>query len=89
MCIIKPVTTLAWESRGILLFIKIMIDVKDIISRLQKAKIDNKQEPAIISMVEVQQEALKMTLEELRRMTREGEINYHQTLNGHAFSIKE
>lgn len=65
-----------------------MIDVKDIISRLQKAKIDNKQEPAIVSMVEVQQEALKMTLEELRRLTREGGINYHQTLNGHAFSVK-
>ena len=86
MCI-KPVTTLACESRGIL-FKTIMIDVKDIISRLQKAKIDNKQEPAIVSMVEVQQEALKMTLEELRRLTREGEINYHQTLNGHAFSVK-
>ena len=86
MCI-KPVTTLACESRGIL-FKTIMIDVLDILKRLQKAKIDNKQEPAIVSMVEVQQEALKMTLEELRRMTREGEINYHQTLNGHAFSIK-
>ena len=86
MCI-KPVTTLAWESRGIF-FKTIMIDVKDIISRLQKAKIDNKQEPAIVSMVEVQQEALKMTLEELRRMTREGEIKYHQTLNGHSFSVK-
>ena len=86
MCIIKPVTTLAWESRGIF-FKTIMIDVKDIIKRLQKAKIDNKQEPAIVSMVEVQQEALKMTLEELRRLTREGEINYHQTLNGHSFSV--
>ena len=73
---------------GVFFFKTIMIDVKDIISRLQQAKIDNKQEPAIVSMVEVQQEALKMTLEELRRMTREGEINYHQTLNGHAFSIK-
>ena len=85
--IIKPVATPACESRGIF-FKTIMIDVKDIISRLQKAKIDNKQEPAIVSMVEVQQEALKMTLEELRRMTREGEINYHQTLNGHSFSVK-
>ena len=66
-----------------------MIDILDILKRLQQAKIDNKQEPAIVSMVEVQQEALKMTLEELRRMTKEGEIKYHQTLNGHAFSIKE
>ena len=88
MFITKSATTLAWESRGILLFKTIMIDILDILKRLQQAKIDNKQEPAIVSMVEVQQEALKMTLEELRRMTREGEINYHQTLNSHAFSIK-
>ena len=74
---------------GVFFFKTIMIDVKDIISRLQQAKIDNKQEPAIVSMVEVQQEAAKMVLEELRRLMREGEIKYHQTLNGHAFSIKE
>ena len=65
-----------------------MIDVKQIIISLQKAKQNENKEPSIVSMVEVQQEALKMTLKELRRMTREGEINYHQTLNGHAFSVK-
>lgn len=64
-----------------------MIDVKDIISRLQQAKIDNKQEPSIVSVVEVQQEAARQVLEELRRLMREGEIKYHQTLNGHAFSV--
>ena len=73
---------------GVFFLKTIMIDVKDIISRLQQAKINNKQEPPIVSMVEVQQEVLKMTLEELRRLTREGEIKYHQTLNGHAFSVK-
>ena len=73
---------------GVFFFKTIMIDILDILKRLQQAKIDNKQEPAIVSMVEVQQEALKMTLEELRRLTREGEINYHQTLHGHSFSIK-
>ena len=73
---------------GVFFFKTIMIDVLDILKRLQQAKIDNKQEPAIVSMVEVQQEALRMTLDELRQMTREGEINYHQTLNGHAFSVK-
>ena len=66
-----------------------MIDIKEIIISLQKGKQNENKEPLIVSMVEVQQEALKMTLEELRRMTREGKINYHQTLNGHAFSIKE
>ena len=66
-----------------------MIDVKQIIISLQKAKQNENKEPLIVGMVDVQQEAAKMVLEELRRLTREGEINYHQTLNGHAFSIKE
>ena len=64
-----------------------MIDVKNIIISLQKAKQNENKEPQIVSMVEVQQEAAKMVLEELRRLTREGEIKYHQTLNGHAFSV--
>lgn len=68
---------------------RFMIDIKEIIISLQKAKQNENKEPQIVSMVEVQQEAAKMVLEELRRLTREGEINYHQTLNGHAFSIKE
>ena len=66
----------------------IMIDVKDIISRLQQAKIDNKQEPPVVSMVEVQQEASKAVLEELRSLYKEGKVQHHETLNGHAFSVK-
>ena len=65
-----------------------MIDVLDIIKRLQQAKIDNKQEPAIVSMVEVQQEASKVVLEELRSLYKEGKVQHHETLNGHAFSVK-
>ena len=64
-----------------------MIDIKEIIVSLQKCKQNENKEPQIVSMVEVQQEAAKMVLEELRRLTREGEIKYHQTLNGHAFSV--
>ena len=64
-----------------------MIDIKDIIISLQKAKQNENKEPLIISMVEVQQEAARLVLEELRRLMREGEIKYHQTLNGHAFSV--
>ena len=64
-----------------------MIDVKEIIVSLQKAKQNENKEPQIVSMVEVQQEAAKQVLEELRRLTREGEIKYHQTLNRHAFSV--
>ena len=65
-----------------------MIDVKQIIISLQKAKQNENKEPLIVGMVDIQQEAAKMVLEELRRLTREGEINYHKTLNGHAFSVK-
>ena len=64
-----------------------MIDVKEIIVSLQKAKQNENKEPQIVSMVDVQQEAAKMVLEELRRLMREGKIKYHQTLNGHAFSV--
>ena len=66
---------------------EIMIDVKEIIVSLQKAKQNENKEPLIISMVEVKQEAARLVLEELRRLMREGEIKYHQTLNGHAFSV--
>ena len=65
-----------------------MIDVKEIIISLQKSKKDANIEPCIVSMKEIQQEVSSQTLEELRRLMREGEINYHQTLNGHAFSVK-
>ena len=88
MFITKSATTLACESRGILLFKTIMIDILDILKRLQQAKIDNKQEPAIVSMVEVQQEASKAVLEELRSLYKEGKVQHHETLNGHAFSVK-
>lgn len=64
-----------------------MIDIKEIIIRLQKAKQNENKEPLIVGMVDVQQEAARMVLEELRRLMREGEIKYHQTLNGHAFSV--
>ena len=66
-----------------------MIDVKQIIISLQKAKQNENKEPLIVGMVDVQKEAAKQVLEELRRLTREGDIKYHQTLNGHAFSVDE
>ena len=65
-----------------------MIDIKEIIIRLQKAKQNENKEPLIVSMVEVQQEASKVVLEELRSLYKEGKVQHHETLNGHAFSIK-
>ena len=64
-----------------------MIDVIDIIKRLQQAKKDAGIAPTIVDMVHIQQEASHAVLEELRRLCKEGKIKYHQTLNGHAFSV--
>ena len=88
MCI-KPVTTPACESRGILLFKTIMIDVLDILKRLQQAKKADGIVPTIVDMVEIQQAASKAVLEELRSLYKEGKVQHHETLNGHAFSVKE
>ena len=87
MYITKSATTLACESRGIL-FKTIMIDVLDILKRLQQAKKADGVVPTIVDMVEIQQEASKAALEELRSLYKEGKVQHHETLNGHAFSVK-
>ena len=74
---------------GVFFFKTIMIDVKEIISRLQKAKKSAGVVPTIVDMVEIQQAASKAVLEELRSLYKEGKVQHHETLNGHAFSIKE
>ena len=66
-----------------------MIDVLDILKRLQQAKKVDGVVPTIVDMVEIQQEASKAALEELRSLYKDGKIQHHETLNGHAFSIKE
>ena len=81
-------TTLACESRGILIK-ENMIDVLDILKRLQQAKKAAGVAPTIVDMVEIQQAASKAVLEELRSLYKEGKVQHHETLNGHAFSIKE
>ena len=73
---------------GVFFFKTIMIDVKDIISRLQQAKKSAGVVPTIVDMVEIQQAASKAVLEELRSLYKEGKVQHHETLNGHAFSVK-
>ena len=85
--VLKFTSLLAKVGRFLFDLRRFMIDIKEIIVSLQKRKQNENKEPQIVSMVEVQQEAAKMVLEELRRLTKEKEINYHQTLNGHAFSV--
>ena len=66
-----------------------MIDVLDILKRLQQAKKVDGVVPTIVDMVEIQREASKAALEELRSLYKDGKVQHHETLNGHAFSIKE
>ena len=66
-----------------------MIDLMEIVQNLLQVKKDERRSPLIVSMKEIQQEVADKTVEELRRLYADGKIKYHETLNGHAFSIKE
>lgn len=66
-----------------------MIDLMEIIQHLLQIKKDERKAPLVVSMKEIQQEVAGKVVEELRRLYAEGKIKYHETLNGHAFSIKE
>ena len=73
---------------GVFFELTIMIDVLDILKRLQQAKKADGVVPTIVDMVEIQQAASKAALEELRSLYKEGKVQHHETLNGHAFSVK-
>lgn len=66
-----------------------MIDLIEIVQDLLQIKKDERKAPLIVSMKEIQQEVAGKVVEELRRLYADGKVKYHETLNGHAFSIKE
>ena len=65
-----------------------MIDLMKIIQNLLQAKKDERKAPLIVSTEEIQRAVEGQVVEELRRLYSEGKINHHETLNGHAFSVK-
>ena len=66
-----------------------MIDLMEIIQHLLQVKKDARKAPLIVSTEEIKKAVEGQVVEELRRLYTEGKINHHETLNGHAFSIKE
>ena len=66
-----------------------MIDLMEIVKDLLQIKKDERKAPLVVSMKEIQQEVADKVVEELRRLYADGKVKYHETLNGHAFSIKE
>lgn len=66
-----------------------MIDLIEIVRNLLQIKKDERKAPLVVSMKEIQQEVADKVVEELRRLYADGKVKYHETLNGHAFSIKE
>ena len=66
-----------------------MIDLMKIIQNLLQEKKDDRKAPLIVSTDEIEKAVEGQVVEELRRLYTEGKINHHDTLNGHAFSIKE
>ena len=65
-----------------------MIDLMEIVQDLLQIKKDERKVPLVVSMKEIQQEVADKVIEELRRLYADGKIKYHETLNGHAFSVK-
>ena len=65
-----------------------MIDLMKIIQHLLQAKKDARKAPLIVSTEEIKKAVEGQVVEELRILYKEGKINHHETLNGHAFSIK-
>ena len=66
-----------------------MIDLMEIVKNLLQAKRDKNISPLVVSMKEIQQEVADKVVEELRRLYADGQVKDHETLNGHAFRIKE
>ena len=66
-----------------------MIDLMEIIQHLLQAKKDARKAPLIVSTEEIEKAVEGQVVEELRILYKKGKINHHETLNGHAFSIKE
>ena len=64
-----------------------MINIREIIISLQKRKADMNIEPTIVPLVDIQREAYKQIVDELRTLTKDKQINYHKTLNSVAFSV--
>ena len=66
-----------------------MIDLMELIQHLLHATKDARKAPLIGSTEEIKKAVEGQVVEELRILYKEGKINHHETLNGHAFSIKE
>ena len=66
-----------------------MIDLMEIIQNLLQAKKDARKAPLIVSTDEIKKAVEGQVVEELRILYKEGKINHHETLNGHACSTKE
>ena len=65
-----------------------MIEMMEIIQHLKKKKKDARKAPLIVSTEEIEKAVEGQVIEELRILYTEGKINHHETLNGHAFSVK-
>lgn len=66
-----------------------MIDVKAIVKELLEEREKHGIRPLMAPMTEIITEVRDSAIEELRQLVRSREITYHETLNGHAFSLPD
>ena len=66
-----------------------MIDVKTIVIELQDKVREKNVEPVAVQLQDLIQVVVQEAKDELWELIKNKEIIYHQTLNGHSFSVPE
>ena len=66
-----------------------MIDVKKIIIELQDKVMEKNVEPVTVQLQDFIRVVVQEAKDELWELIKNKEIIYHQTLNGHSFSVPE
>lgn len=65
-----------------------MIDVIEILKRLEAEKRDNHIVPCIINFIDIQNAVNEQVKAELNTAVQDGAVEFHRTINGTAFNIK-
>lgn len=66
-----------------------MIDVIDVLRRMEEEKKQSNIHPSSVLLSELMNETSKLIREELKQAVADGKIEFHKTLNDVSFNIKQ
>lgn len=67
----------------------VMRDIKTILKELQDKVMEKNVEPAAVQLQDFMKVVTQEVKEDLWQLIKKKEVIYHQTLNGHSFSVPE